>query len=415
MVSYQPGRASHPQIHPWVRDLETKVIRGQVAMKAALKMRDEHGFNPDVIFAHHGWGESLFLKEIWPRARMLLYTEWYYLLAGGDTGFDPEFQKCDANELARLRIKNSHNLLAMEMADAGISPTIWQRDSHPVWFRERIEVIHDGVNTSIARPGVPAPLRLPIPADPACGIAAGEVVLHPGDEIVTFINRNLEPYRGYHIFMRALPDLLRRRPQARVVIIGGNEVSYGASPTRGTWKQHFLDEVRSEIDLSRVHFVGKIPHQALLDLFRMTTVHVYLTYPFVLSWSLLEAMACGCAIVASDTAPVREAISDGESGRLVDFFSVADLTDRICELLDDPAQRARLGQAARAHVVDTYDLRTRCLPRQIRLIEDVARKIRDPDFMNLKIGVPCFRGLRPATWPPRTGCGWRVRSRARAS
>ena len=300
-------------------------------------------------------------------------AEWYYPLACADLGFDAEFQRNDETTRAALRLKNAHNLLSMELADAGLSPTHWQRSTHPEWFRDRIEVIHDGIDTTMVRPG-PAgdPLILTVPADAACGIEAGQVNLAQGEELVTFINRNLEPYRGYHVFMRALPELLRRRPKARVVIVGGNEVSYGAHPEAGTWKQKFLDEVRADLDLSRVHFVGKVPYRSFLELMRRTTVHVYLTYPFVLSWSLLEAMACQAAIVASDTAPVREVIVDGETGRLVDFFAKDALVDRICELAEDAGLRERLGRQARELVIDRYDLRSRCLPRQLALIDRVA-------------------------------------------
>ena len=373
MVCYRPSRGNAPQVHPWVRDFESKVIRGELAFKAARKIRDEHGFIPDVIYAHPGWGESLFLKEVWPQARLLQYCEWYYRSEGTDTGFDPEFQNSNLEALCRVRSKNANNLLAMEAADAGVSPTYWQRDTHPAWFRDRIQVVHDGVDTVAIQPrtGLP-PLHLPIPADAGCNIAAGKIVLTQGEEIITFVNRNLEPYRGYHIFMRALPELMRRRPHARIVIVGGNNTSYGAKPVQGTWKQQFLDEVRGDINLSRVHFVGQIPYTALLGLLQMSTVHTYLTYPFVLSWSLIEAMACGAAIVASDTAPVREVITDGETGRLVDFFSVAALNDVICELLDDPHQRARLGRAARELAVDRYDLRSRCLPQQLKLVQEGA-------------------------------------------
>lgn len=376
MVAYRPERSTTAGIHPWVSDLETKVIRGHAAMKAARRLRDEEGFVPDVIFAHHGWGESLFLKDVWPRSPLLIYSEWYYLLHGSDADFDPEFGAPTEERQCRLRVKNAHNLLAMEAADAGVAPTRWQRDTHPAWFRERIEVIHDGIDcAALSAPSQIQPLRLTVPADADCWVLGHEVVLRPGDEIVTFVNRNLEPYRGYHIFMRALPELLRQRPQAKVVIVGGNGTSYGARPSQGTWKQRFFDEVRGDLDLSRVYFVGNLDHPQFLHLLRLATVHTYLTYPFVLSWSLLEAMACGCAIVASDTAPVREAISEGETGRLVDFFSVSALTARICELLDDPVQRARLGAAARAFVVEHYDLRTNCLPRQIELIKRVAGRI----------------------------------------
>jgi glycosyltransferase involved in cell wall biosynthesis len=372
-VRYKPGRNSQKNAHPWVHDFEAKVIRGHVAMKAARKIRDEYRFVPDVIFAHHGWGESLFLKEIWPKSPLLLYMEWFYPLAGADVDFDPEFQTGMEETICRLRAKNAHNLLSMDAADAGVSPTYWQRDTHPAWFKERIEVIHDGIDTRVAKPGPVNQLRLKIPADEACCIAEDEVVLTKGDELITFVNRNLEPYRGYHIFMRSLPELLRRRPKAKVVIVGGNDVSYGAKPEQGTWKQKILDEVRSDLDMSRVHLVGKIPYTLFLDLLRMSTVHIYLTYPFVLSWSLLEAMSCGTAVVASDTEPVREVITDGENGRLVDFFALNEIIDRACELLDDPQQRARLGKAAREIIVDRYDLRSRCLPRQIDLIQRVGQ------------------------------------------
>jgi len=374
MVRYKPGRGNTPGVHPWVSDIESKVIRGHVAFKAGCKMRDEHGFQPDVIFAHHGWGESLFLKEVWPKARVLIYCEWYYPLHGADVGFDPEFLKNDPESLCRLRMKNTHNLLCMQEADAGIAPTEWQASTHPAWFRPRIRVIHDGVDTRRIGPNPQLQtLKLAIPADESCKIPAGEVVLNRGEEIITFVNRNLEPYRGYHIFMRALPELLRRRPKARVVIVGGHGTSYGAWPSRGTWKQIFLDEVRAGLDLSRVHFVGNLPYSSFIGLLQLSTVHTYLTYPFVLSWSLLETMACEGAIVASDTAPVREVITDGETGRLVDFFSTGELTDRICELLDDPAQRARLGRQARQRVVERYDLNSICLPAQIALVNELAQ------------------------------------------
>lgn len=375
VVHYKAGRSSTKGIHPWMQDTESKVIRGQVALKAAFKIRDEHGFVPDVILAHHGWGEALFLKHAWPDARLALYCEWYYPLQGADVNFDPEFLLPTQDNLCRLRMKNSHNLLSMEQAVAGISPTQWQASTHPDWFKPRIEVIHDGIDTDRVCPAQPGaePLTLPIPADEACRIETGSITLQPGDEIISFVNRNLEPYRGYHIFMRALPELLRRRPNAKVVIVGANGVSYGAPAPHGSWKQTFLDEVRGELDMSRIAFVGNIPYPSFLRLLQLTTVHVYLTYPFVLSWSLLEAMASGGAIVASDTEPVREVITDGETGRLVQFFDREALVERVCELLDDPAQRKRLGQNARDLCVSRYDLKRICLPAQQRFIERVAR------------------------------------------
>jgi glycosyltransferase involved in cell wall biosynthesis len=201
---------------------------------------------------------------------------------------------------------------------------------------------------------------------------AGRLRLTREDEVITFVNRNLEPYRGYHAFMRALPELLRHRPRARVIIVGGDEVSYGAAASQGTtWRQTFFDEVKDRLDVSRVHFVGKVPYAAFISLLQVSTVHVYLTYPFVLSWSLLEAMSAGCAIVASDTGPVREAIVHGETGRLFPFFDRERLVEEVCDLLENPGERNRLGANARAMAQKNYDLKTVCLPRQIEWLSSV--------------------------------------------
>ena len=364
LAPYGARRGSTPAIHPWVSDLETKVIRAEACFRAALALRAD-GFVPDVIVAHPGWGESLFLKDVWPRARLGIYCEFFYQTAGADVGFDPEFPTSDVGDACRLRLKNVNNLMHFESADAGLSPTDWQASTFPMPFRDRISVIHDGIDTAAVAPNPAVSLTL-----------NGTIKLTRDDELITFVNRNLEPYRGYHVFMRALPELLARRPRARVLIVGGDEVSYGAAPPAGrTWKQIYIDEVRGRIpdaDWARVHFLGKIPYPQFIALLQLSTVHVYLTYPFVLSWSLLEAMSTGCAIVASDTEPLREAIRHDETGRLVPFFDRAALLDQVCALLDDPTARARLGAQAREFARATYDLRTRCLPRQLDWVQSLA-------------------------------------------
>jgi glycosyltransferase involved in cell wall biosynthesis len=364
-VTARPGEGTHR----WLADLEVKTLRGEAAWKAAVKLREE-GFVPDVIVAHPGWGESLFLQQVWPQARLGIYCEFFYQAEGADTGFDPEFGKPEADNACRLQMKNANYALHFPRAHAGIAPTHWQASLFPEPFASRIAVIHDGIRTNQIKPDAHASIRVQT--------AQGLVQLGQSDEVITFVNRNLEPYRGYHQFMRALPAILKARPQARVVIIGGNEVSYGAAPPLGaegkpqTWREIFLNEVKGELDLSRVHFVGKVPYADFLRVLQVSTVHVYLTYPFVLSWSLLEAMSAGCAIVASDTAPVREAIRHGETGQMVDFFDPAALAQQVISLCDDPAERVRLGAAARAFAVENYDLETRCLPGQIEWVNGLA-------------------------------------------
>ena len=362
IVRSKPRCGSAPGLHPWVVDLEAKIIRGEASFRSAMKLR-KAGFNPDVIVAHPGWGESMFLKEVWPRAKMGIYCEFFYQADGADTGFDPEFPVKDIEgDSCRLHLKNVNNFLHFEVADAGLSPTQWQASTFPQPFRSRISVIHDGIDTRVVKPDANARLEL-----------QGKAMLTRESEIITFVNRNLEPYRGYHVFMRALPEILRRRPNAKVMIVGANGVSYGAAAPAGkTWRDIYLAEVQDRIDLSRVHFLGNIPYGQFLALLQLSTVHVYHTYPFVLSWSLLEAMSTGCAIVASDTQPLHEAIHHGETGRLVPFFDIAKLTDEVCSLLDDPAERARLGANARAHAVATYDLRSICLPRQLSWVDNLA-------------------------------------------
>jgi len=362
--SYAPARGSSTDIHPWVSDFETKVIRADSCYRKALELKSL-GFSPDVIVAHHGWGESLFLKKVWPECKLGIYCEFYYHLDGFDVGFDPEFQEKDLDTSCRLALKNINNLLHFDLADAGISPTYWQASSFPEPFRSKISVIHDGIDIHQVSPSKDSYLLL-----------NSKLRLTSTDEVITFVNRNLEPYRGYHIFMRSLPSLLKSRPNAHVLIVGGDSVSYGAKPPAGkSWKNIFADEVRphiSDSDWRRVHFLGNISYQAYLAMLNISSVHVYLTYPFVLSWSLLEAMTLGATIVASKTPPVEEVITDNVSGILVDFFDPDMLSSTISFLLDNPSVSERLSQNARSHALKEYSLDTCCLPQQIAWVENLG-------------------------------------------
>lgn len=356
-------RKPEPRPDPRVARLGTTYAemmnRAHRAARAAVILRDRHGFVPDVIFGHGGWGETLLLSEVWPRARLLVYAELYYAPRGLDVGFDPEFGATGDDKAFSVVARQGHQALMMAQADAALSPTEFQADTFPACFRDKITIIHDGIDTARLRPDLQAWVTLP---------SGG--VLRAGDEVLTFTNRNLEPYRGYHSFMRALPAVMRARIRAQVVIIGGDDVSYGARPAEGdTWKEVFLDEVRDRIDPARVHFIGKVPYATFVKLMQVTRVHCYLTVPFVLSWSMLEAMSAGALVVASRTPPVEEVISDGINGRLADFFDTGELAQTLVDSLARPEDFGTLRCAARDHIIENYDLRTICLPRLVGFVE----------------------------------------------
>jgi len=363
--TYRPDRGNTRGIHPYAQEFETKMLRADACAQAMTRLRSE-GFAPDVVITNPGWGEAIFAKDVWPSARLLNYLEFFYRAEGADVGFDPEFADEPTSVRFRTRAKNACNLIALDQMDLGLSPTRWQASTMPPLYRDRIRVIFDGIDTQRVRPDAGVSLVL------AQGTPRQRTV-RPGDEVITFVNRNLEPYRGYHRFMRALPGILARRPNAVAIIVGGADVSYGRPPPEGTtWQQHFLDEVKDALDLARVFFVGKVPYASYLRLLQLSACHVYLTYPFVLSWSCIEALSAGCVVVGSDTAPVREVIDPGRNGILVGFHDTAALVDRVVDVLSDPGAYAAMRARARAGAVEQYDLSSRCLPAQLRLIDELA-------------------------------------------
>ncbi|MFV3074570.1 glycosyltransferase family 4 protein [Niveispirillum fermenti] len=357
LVDYKPTRGTTPGMHPWAADTETKVIRGEACALKAQWLK-EQGFTPDVIVGHPGWGEMLFLKDIWPRVPQLHFLEFHYSPAGADVGFDPEFSQQGWRAQARIRAKNAVGLLSLNSMDAAYSPTQWQKSSYPTLYHGKIDVVHDGIDTDALTPSPQASGKL------------GDLPVRAGMEIVTFVNRNLEPYRGYHSFMRALPRMQALRPEAIFIVVGADGVSYGAAAPAGqTWKNIFLEEMGDRIDRSRLFFLGTVPYTAFITILRMSAVHLYLTYPFVLSWSMMEAMSCGALVVGSRTEPVEEVLEHGHNGLLVDFFDYDGIADTVAEGLANPQRYLPLRANARQTIIDRYDLRRHCLPRQGKLIE----------------------------------------------
>lgn len=352
-----PSRPAHG--HLYLHSLENQVRRGQAVLRGLLQLKKK-GIHPRLICVHPSWGEALFLREAFPDAKILCYSEFFYRTQGSDFEFDPEFPSGGLDAHCQLRLRNTVHLHALEIADQIWAPSRWQASQLPELYRERCEVIHEGIDTDQLRP------------DPTACFHAQGLSLTRQDSVVTYVARNLEPYRGFHIFMRALPAILAANPHTQVVIVGGDDVSYGSRPSKtANWRTEMLAEVGAHLDTRRVHFLGKLPYADYLRLLQVSTAHVYLTYPFVLSWSLLEAMAIGCTVVASRTGPVEEVIEEGRNGVLVDFFAVDDLARQVSSILADPEAFQEMRHGARDTVQERYDLHRVCLPRQMEMIEQL--------------------------------------------
>ena len=356
LLKYSSTAADVSPVHPFARRFDVECRRAEEVLYALSSLAGS-GFTPDLIFAHPGWGETLPLRTMFPKARIIIYCEFFYGADGRDVGFDPEFPMTGLDGNVALHLKNATSLLALAECDIGVSPTPWQKSTFPREFQDKIKVIHEGIDTDEAKPDPDATLLLPSGAR-----------LSRGDEVITYVSRNLEPLRGFHVFMRALPKILSARPDAQVVIVGGSGTSYGAQPPKGSsWKSMFLNEVRADIDLRRVHFLGRLPRDQYIKVLQVSSAHVYLTYPFVLSWSLLEAMSAGCVVVASDTAPLRDVVS-ADTGLLVPFFDIEALSDQVISVLSRPKAFQKLRTKARLYAKKNYDAHQVCLPEMLKLV-----------------------------------------------
>ena len=357
-VLYPDSREISPSTHRYVRSLEKAVLQGQATYRMAQQLKAQ-GFEPDLIYAHSGWGPSLFMKDIFPQAKLYCYFEWFYHAHGSDADFDPA-DPIDADAEARIRIKNAPILLDLNHCDQGLCPTHWQKQQFPPEYQDKLKVLHDGINTRYFQPKPGAKLKLP-----ALGLDLSHV-----DELVTYVGRGMEPYRGFPQFMRAVVEIQSRRPHCHVVVVGQDRVAYGKQlPDGQTYKQLMLEQL--PLDLNRLHFTGSLPYNDYRQVLQASSVHVYLTYPFVLSWSMLEAMSMGCLVVGSNTAPVLEAITDGHSGLLVDFFSPEQVADRVDEVLDHPDRMASIRSNARQVIHHRYSLQ-QLLPKQIQYLTELA-------------------------------------------
>lgn len=353
VVRYSTHHVAKKDAYGLSKVWENATGAGFGAAAAAQKLRDETGFQPDIIIGHTGWGELLFLRQVWPETPILGLFEYFYNASGGSVGFDPE-EPMSEHAPFLLEARNAVPYASLHHVDRGIVPTDWQFSRFPKGFRDKLHVLHDGIRTDRLKPDRSVRVRL----------GRMDRDLTHEDEIVTYVARNMERTRGFHQFMRALPKILDERPNARVIAIGGNETSYGQSSKHpGGLRGEMEDEVGHLVDWNRVHFVGRVPYAEFCRLLQLSRCHIYLTMPFVLSWSLLEAMSMQATIVASDVAPVREVMTHEKTGLLVDFFDPEALADQVIAVLNNPPKFAHLGPEARQHIVENYDFLTRSLPQ----------------------------------------------------
>lgn len=353
---YAPNREVRPETHNYIKPLASAVLQGQAVYRIADKLKSQ-GFIPDIVYGHSGWGSTLFIKDIFPQAKLFCYFEWFYHAYGSDADFDPS-DPLSADDALRIRIKNAPILQDLYSCDRGLSPTKWQQQQFPPEYHHKITVHHDGIDTDFFRPRSNPKLVLP----------RLNLDLSHVEEIVTYASRGLEPYRGFPQFIEAIALLLERRPNVHVVIVGEDRVCYGRRLGDGkTYQQLMLEKF--PIDLNRVHFTGWLAYPEYLQVLQASSAHVYLTRPFVLSWSMLEALATGCLVIGSRTAPVMELIEDGVNGLLVDFFSPPEICARIEDVLNHPEEMKAIRTKARASIVNQYNLAD-LLPQHLQWLQE---------------------------------------------
>ena len=360
LIRWNNKRGTTPGIFDPATRAEADLIRAAAAATAAVELR-KRGFVPDVIIGHPGWGETLHLKDIFPEARLIVFGEFYYRQFGGDVNFDREFETPTLEGAMRTNGKNATQSLAYVIADQIVSPTAFQASTFPSIFQPRIKILHEGIDLSRARAKREARVELP-----------DGRMLDRSTPVITFINRNFERLRGFHIFMRALPAFLDAVPEAQVIAIGSDGAGYGGQRKDGkTWREAMCAELGARLERNRVHFVGAVPHQKMIDILSIGAAHVYYTYPFTLSWSLVEAMACECLILGSDTAPVRDAVTPEEDGVLLDFFDVDALSRAMIDAVRHPERYAAMRQRARVTALSHFDRETNGVPGWLAMIDDV--------------------------------------------
>lgn len=357
IVQFESHRHVTDGIHNYVAGLEKAVIAGQGFVRTAVQLRNE-GYAPDIIVAHSGWGVGMFAKDVWPDAKFVPYFEWYYRSPAIDrTPHDPA-KRDPLDQSAFTRVRNTPFYLDFSAADAALAPTKFQASQFPEELRKRLTVMHDGIDT-----------RLHQPAERDTALME-ELGIPDDAEIISWVTRGMEPARGFPEMMKAVAELQKARPKLHIIIVGEDRVAYGSKVAVASWKDKMLAEL--DLDETRMHFTGLVPRPKMIRILQTGDLHLYLTAPFVLSWSMLDAMACGCQMVASDVEPVREFLKDGTTGRLADTYDHDALVGQVTAALDDPKTAKTLRTKARKLIVDKYDAQTKIFPAKMKFFEGLV-------------------------------------------
>ncbi|CCH48196.1 glycosyltransferase [Pseudodesulfovibrio piezophilus] len=360
-VIFTPNQSLREDSHPLCTNFENSIRHAQGMSQTCVALK-ERGFIPDVILGHSGWGQTLFMRDIFPDTPFICYFEWYYSSTSAETTFD--MRKRTISERAQLRLRNDAILHDLVSCQSGITPTNWQRSQFPSEFHSKLVQVHDGIDTHYFSPhhtGLLSPQELNIPGLDLTG----------AKELITYCARGMEPYRGFPQFYQALPAILAQRPDCHVLIVGEDRVCYSPKLPEGDSYRKRM-EAQIKVDESRVHFTGPLPYGQYKQVLLASSAHIYLTWPFVLSWSLLEAMSCGCLIIGSDTDPVHEVLRHGENGLMTDFHSPAHIADTTLFALEKQAELRDLRTNARQTILDTYCL-SKCLPIHLKILAEAAR------------------------------------------
>lgn len=357
-IYYKVKNSDSGNCHPFLNFYEEALMHAKAAANEALKLK-QSGFKPDIIYGFAGWGSTMFIKEVFPDVPLLCYLEWFGRTQ--NSVFDFGGKKLSLEEKEKITTENTHVLMSLYNCDAGISPTHWQKNQFPKEFHNKIQVIHDGIDVATCQPNSEAKFL----------IKDKNIELNTKDEIITYGTRGMEPYRGFVQFMQAAEILLKKRPKAHIVIAGTDAAYYSPKAEKGTYKTELMKNL--DLDMNRVHFTGVLSFHDFVKFLQISTVHVYSTVPYVLSWSILNAMAVGCCVVASNTAPVQEVIKDNYNGLLFDFYDVNQLVEKVEYALENKDKMQELRNNARQSVINNYSLE-KVLPLQFNLLNALIQQ-----------------------------------------